>query len=71
MVARRISSPPVTAVTLDGPLVPVVTTEAAVMDPRHILIPDGTTIDGAVAELTEHPDGTITADIRINGPAVP
>jgi hypothetical protein len=33
-------------------------------------IPAGTPIDGAVAELTDHGDGTITAEIRIPAPAV-
>jgi hypothetical protein len=28
-------------------------------------------IDGAVAELTRHGDGTVTAEIRIPGPPVP
>ena len=33
-------------------------------------IPPGTMVDGAVAEFAQAEDGTITADIRINGPAV-
>jgi hypothetical protein len=35
------------------------------------LVPAGVRVDGAVAELTQEPDGTITAQIRINGPVVP
>ena len=35
------------------------------------VIPDGSAIDGAVAELSMRPDGTITAEIRIPGPPVP
>ena len=34
-------------------------------------VPAGTMIDGAVAELTRHGDGTIVAEIRIPGPPVP
>ena len=30
--------------------------------------PDIRTIDGAVAELAAHPDGTVTAEIRIPAP---
>ena len=35
-----------------------------------MFIPGGVIVDGAVAELTREPDGTVTAQIRINGPAV-
>jgi hypothetical protein len=37
------------------------------------ITPDGALVpvDGAVAELTEHGDGTVTAEIRIPGPPVP
>jgi hypothetical protein len=31
----------------------------------------GAMADGAVAELTDHGDGIITAEIRIPGPAAP
>ena len=43
------------------------------MDGRPVIciIPPGTIIDGAIAELAIQPDGTVAADIRINGPAVP
>lgn len=34
-------------------------------------VPRGTAADGAVAELAVQPDGTVTAEIRIPGPAVP
>ena len=34
-------------------------------------IPDGIVVDGAVAELTRVDGGTVLAEIRINGPAVP
>lgn len=35
---------------------------------RMIRIPDGMTVDGAVVELTEEPDGILTAIPRIPAP---
>lgn len=35
------------------------------------ITPAGVMVDGAVAELTEHGDGTVTAEIRIPGPPAP
>ena len=32
---------------------------------------DAEVLDGAIASLQAHPDGTVTAEIRIPGPAVP
>ena len=39
-------------------------------DRLEVLIPSGTTIDGAVVALCPGPDG-VTADVRIDGPPVP
>lgn len=36
-----------------------------------LFIPAGITVDGSVAALAQEPDGTITAEICIPGPAVP
>lgn len=44
-----------------------VTVSATGITPDGGLVP----VDGAVAELTEHGDGTVTAEIRIPGPPVP
>ena len=42
------------------------------MDTVHLVrIPDGTTIDGAIVALCPDADGTITADVCIDGPPVP
>ena len=40
-------------------------------DRREVRIPSGATIDGAVVALAEEVDGTITADVCIDGPPVP
>jgi hypothetical protein len=60
--ARLVPPPPCTpsgSITMDS----ILTLAAAAP------IPAGTIIDGAVAELAREPDGTITAQIRIPGPA--
>jgi hypothetical protein len=36
-----------------------------------VRVPPGTVIDGAVVELAAQADGTISADVRIPGPAAP
>lgn len=39
---------------------------------RAVLIPAGTTVNGAVVALTQESDeGLVTAELRIDGPPVP
>ena len=40
-------------------------------DRLEVRIRPGTTVDGAVVALCPAEDGTITADVRIDGPPVP
>ena len=45
--------------------------DADAYDWRQVRLPAGATIDGAVIALAEEADGTITADVCIDGPPVP
>ena len=40
-------------------------------DRREVRIPAGAIINGAIVALAEEADGTVTADVCIDGPPVP
>jgi hypothetical protein len=58
-----------------SPAVPGLTQPEVTMDDGYdrleVRIPRGTIIDGAIVALCPAADGTIVADVRIDGPPVP